>query len=400
MGQKKLVRKAEPPTKRKIAWPRWTGFKGKTAWDWLDLLVVPLVLAVLGLSFAIVQQQLANKQEAIRQQAIEEQRAHNATTQAYLDVMKQLLLDEDLGSSESSRRVDALARAQTLTTLKSLDAEHNEIVFAFLKQSGLLPLGAPGQPEEGLVPLYGSDLSAISLANTDLKWLNLRFTDLHRANLQNADMYFTNLTFANLSHANLEGAYLGESDLMFAALNEANLKDANFSGANLNYADLSGANLKSAKGLTQDQIDQAGAGDSSTLLPDSLDAPSWWSEPNRDSRLGASLAPLKSVKPAFGDEMGIPQDVGRSSDERGTYGALVYDVQPGEFADAAGFQPGDIIVSVWSGGHHGPSPVRGLEDMQDKLDRAGTDTEVLFIVRRWFFQEGWQEGLLKGKIGN
>jgi hypothetical protein len=212
-------------------------------------------------------------------------------------------------------------------------------------------------------------------------------------------MGITNLTFAELAHANLEGADLRDADLLFADLDDANLKDANFSGANLNYADLSGANLKSAKSLTQDQIDQAGAGDSSTLLPDSLDAPSWWSEPNRDSRLGASLAPLKSVKPAFGDEIGIPQDVG-SSDLWGTYGTLVYDVQPGEFADAAGFQPGDIILYVGKPGSGVVSPVHGLEDMQDELDRYPPDSQVRFIIRRWYFQEGWQKGSLEGKIGN
>src|SRR5215217_2211079 len=30
----------------------WTGFRGKTVWDFLQLLIVPLVLAVIGLWFA------------------------------------------------------------------------------------------------------------------------------------------------------------------------------------------------------------------------------------------------------------------------------------------------------------------------------------------------------------
>jgi hypothetical protein len=38
VGQKKLVRKAESPSKRGIAWPRWTGFRGMTVRDWLQLL--------------------------------------------------------------------------------------------------------------------------------------------------------------------------------------------------------------------------------------------------------------------------------------------------------------------------------------------------------------------------
>jgi hypothetical protein len=46
------------------------------------------------------------------------------------------------------------------------------------------------------------------------------------------------------------------------------------------------------------------------------------------------------------------------------------------------------------------SPVHGLEDMKDKLDRYPPDSQVTFIIRRWYFQEGWQEGFLEGKIGN
>ena len=55
MGKKKLVRKAEPPSKRGIAWPKWTGFRGKTAWDFLQLLIVPLMLVAIGLVFSLQQ---------------------------------------------------------------------------------------------------------------------------------------------------------------------------------------------------------------------------------------------------------------------------------------------------------------------------------------------------------
>jgi hypothetical protein len=56
--QKKLVRKAEPPTKRSIRWPRWTGFRGRTVWDWLELLsalAVPIVVVVVGAIFSAQQ---------------------------------------------------------------------------------------------------------------------------------------------------------------------------------------------------------------------------------------------------------------------------------------------------------------------------------------------------------
>jgi hypothetical protein len=67
VGRKKLVRKAEPPAKRGIAWPRWTGFRGMTVRDWLELLIVPLVLVVISFLFTVQQDQ--------RQQRTENQRA-------------------------------------------------------------------------------------------------------------------------------------------------------------------------------------------------------------------------------------------------------------------------------------------------------------------------------------
>jgi hypothetical protein len=71
VGQKKLVRKAEPPSKRRLRWPRWTGLPGKTVWDWLQLLVVSLMLVALGFWFA-------TRQEA-RQQQIEGQTSRSSS---------------------------------------------------------------------------------------------------------------------------------------------------------------------------------------------------------------------------------------------------------------------------------------------------------------------------------
>ena len=36
MERKKPGRRAEEASERRIAWPRWTGFRGKTGWDCFD----------------------------------------------------------------------------------------------------------------------------------------------------------------------------------------------------------------------------------------------------------------------------------------------------------------------------------------------------------------------------
>ena len=113
MGRKKLVRKAEPSSKRGIAWPRWTGFRGKTVWEWMQLLIVPLVLTVLGLFLTTAQQdvrqQAIENQRAEAERELSEQRAQDEALQAYLDQMSGLLLERDLRASEKGSEVRTLA---------------------------------------------------------------------------------------------------------------------------------------------------------------------------------------------------------------------------------------------------------------------------------------------------
>ncbi len=119
MGRKKLVRKAEPPSKRRIRWPRWTGFRGMTIRDWLTLFIVPLSLVIISLVFTAQQdqrQQQIENQRAERELA--EQRAQDEALQAYLDQMSALLLERDLRESEEDSEIRTLAQARTLTVLR------------------------------------------------------------------------------------------------------------------------------------------------------------------------------------------------------------------------------------------------------------------------------------------
>ena len=87
----------------------------KSLWAWLDLLIVPAVLAIGGYLFA------RSENRATRVAA--EQRAQDEALQAYLDQMGQLLLDKDrpLQQSEEGSAVRTVARARTLAVLRRLD---------------------------------------------------------------------------------------------------------------------------------------------------------------------------------------------------------------------------------------------------------------------------------------
>jgi hypothetical protein len=96
----------------------------KTLWDWLQLFIVPLALATLGLWFSA--------QQDTRQQQLEEQRARNAALQAYLDQMSQLMLEGDLRASEEDSEV------RTQTVLGQLDSDRKASVVQFLYKASLI----------------------------------------------------------------------------------------------------------------------------------------------------------------------------------------------------------------------------------------------------------------------
>src|SRR5215213_8284559 len=86
---------------------RWTGFGQykvngevqpfKTLWDWLDLLIVPIVLAIGGYLFTRSEsqrtQEAADQQRTLDRELADERRQDDML-QAYLDGMSELLSDE------------------------------------------------------------------------------------------------------------------------------------------------------------------------------------------------------------------------------------------------------------------------------------------------------------------
>ncbi len=128
--------------------PRWAGFEKKTLWDWLQMLVVPLMLVLVGVGFAWQQdarQDATEARRAERERTVEDQRAQDTALQAYLDQMSGLMIgEESLRDSQEGSAVRTLARARTATVVQRLDAERNQDVMLFLSEAGLLG-GKPGR---------------------------------------------------------------------------------------------------------------------------------------------------------------------------------------------------------------------------------------------------------------
>lgn len=249
--------------------------RGKTLWDWMELLVVPIVLATgawwLNKSERENEHEIAekNREEDGR---IADERRHQSTLEAYFDRMVELLLEHDLMDNESERKVlSTIARTRTLAVLRSLDANRKGHVVQFLYESGLIStervvvnLSEADLSGANLfwANLRGAHLSKVNLSEADLSGLvDLRDAHLIRTNLQRtdligADLRGAKLIGADLRRAKLSGAHLNNIDLSMADLCGASLIGADLSGADLSNVDLNGVYLFGAT-VTDEQLAQA-----------------------------------------------------------------------------------------------------------------------------------------------
>lgn len=265
---------------------------GKTVWDWLSLLGVPLVLTFFGLWLQELQQKRADEQAHIEKikeaQRIQDEEAREAqriqveleiaknnqreeAIQTYFDRVSALLIDKNLmaltskldqeGECLTDREKDQIdatvnvIRAATLSILRRLgdDGQRKGVIVQFLIESQILrrlKLSLRG------ADLRGASLRGINLQGIDLRQANLVGADLISANftkaqLENADLRESNLSYAKLNEANLAKTILFEAALyraefIQADLHGAQLCRADIGGVDFNQADLRGANLSEA----------------------------------------------------------------------------------------------------------------------------------------------------------
>jgi uncharacterized protein YjbI with pentapeptide repeats len=258
---------------------------GKTVWDWLGLIGVPMTLAVLGIWFQSQEQTRANR-DAQEQRRLAAEENKEETLQRYFDRVSQLLIEKDLISLSRQTKnaivesASNVIRARTLSVLRSFtqDGERRGSVVLFLIETEMLhklkvslansQLAGANLTEADLskvnirgANLIGADLSDADLIDANLSGADLTGADLSGADLSGADLAGANLTgadlaganltraylrWANLSVANLTGAYLSRADLTGAKLNGSSLKGADLSGADLSRADLFGADISKA----------------------------------------------------------------------------------------------------------------------------------------------------------
>jgi hypothetical protein len=278
-----------------------SGFHKRTLWNWLDLLFVPIVLAIGGYLFTrsennrtlyTADRRAQEERRIADQRTLEErriaderietdrklakERIQDEVLQSYINEMGQMLLDrvKPLRQASSDDESALVAWVRTLAALDRLDASRKKTILLFLYRAGLigrpdvivpddpaawkelrdeakpadqrvesafqrLLAGARETYTPAIMSLAGADLNDIDLKHEDLLGINLSQTVMKGADLTAVTLYEN----ATLRSADLEGARLSVAQLRQTTLSYADLTNADLSAADLEWAVLENATL-------------------------------------------------------------------------------------------------------------------------------------------------------------
>jgi uncharacterized protein YjbI with pentapeptide repeats len=228
----------------RIFW-NWTGFGEKKLWDIIQILFVPVALAVAGFWFQgfTKDQEVKLADSKIKQELkVADDKAKQETLTKYLDQMSDLL-QKGLLKSKQDSPIFIISQSKTVIALQSLDPVRQHLVVQFLESANLNGL------DGGKGLLYRAKLSKAQLEKADLSGANFKEADFSGAQLKGANLSGADLSGTNLSEANLHGVNLSRTNLQGTLLVESNFKEAYFfhtklQGANIIGADFRRVNLK------------------------------------------------------------------------------------------------------------------------------------------------------------
>ena len=239
----------------------WTGFgsyttpngihiRGKTLWDWAELLLIPVFLGLAAIWFNYYAGKVS------REVALDQYR--ETVLLKYFDDIAELIKNDELLSVVQNKDPYSPSRIvawqKTVATSRMIDLNRKNLLLDFLYYSDLIYNNT--NYTKNVINLYNSEFS-----NIDYKNSHLTNTNLRGVIFRDADLTGTRLYQANLSESNLQNAVLDNCNMFNADISKAELKGANLRGVNLQLA-----NLEEAK-ITEKQLSNL-VGLAGAIMPD------------------------------------------------------------------------------------------------------------------------------------
>ncbi|MCA2711086.1 MAG: pentapeptide repeat-containing protein [Microcystis sp. M015S2] len=232
---------------------KWSGFQKKSFWDWLQLLIVPLMLAFGGLyvnyAFETRDKQIAEegKQQELLKDYFSKMQTLIVETKKSKDSQPKIV--ETKKSVETTKSKDSqpnpdgspllpefipIAQALTLAVLDELDGKRKGKVISYLADSKLITANIKDQKSKPVIYLRKANLKEIVLEDVSLDGLSITGADMTEAKLTEVILTNSNLVSSKFINATLDtvdfsGSKLGNSNFYDADLkNITRSEDSDF----------------------------------------------------------------------------------------------------------------------------------------------------------------------------
>lgn len=216
---------------------KWSGFQKKTLWDWLQLLIIPLMLA-LGAFYLNSASESSRVQEQIKQEILTD----------YFSKMQGLIVEtkkskQTPGYKESNSEERLLtefrptAQALTLSVLEQLDGKRKGKVIIYLAESQLITVDNNKPYSQPEINLYGANLKGMVL------------NDVNQVETVNKRRLGVAITGADITDSTIKnvrlfvGSQLRESKFIQANLTDVYFTDADMQGVQFIKSQMTGVDF-------------------------------------------------------------------------------------------------------------------------------------------------------------
>ncbi len=198
---------------------KWSGFQNKQLWNWLELLIIPILLVIGGFILE------NNAEQRIKDSSIEKEKQESL--KEYFKSVQMIVASSSKRNSSKtkpSKLVDNLTyidkeliESFTQLVLSEINGDQKRQVVKFLYELELIKCNQQKNCPN-VINLDPFDLTEAKLENLDLKKIFL-----HGANLTSAKLNGTNLEFADLQNTILE-----KTEFNLARLKNVNMGQTSF----------------------------------------------------------------------------------------------------------------------------------------------------------------------------
>jgi hypothetical protein len=282
---------------------KWSGFQKKSFWDWLQLLIVPLMLAF-GAFYL-------NYASETRDKQIAEEGKQQELLKDYFSKMQTLILAEktlpksnnkptgspslDQNQPKLSPESQAIARALTLAVLDELDGKRKGKVISYLADSKLI-IEDPMLKSKSEINLEHANLKYIVLQDVVMPFVKINNADMTNARLDNVDLSNSDLADSDLSEATLKDVKLIEAKVYRVNFTKTNLTGVNFSNTDLNNSNFYNATLDNITFSSFTILDQACFSEQPIITNMDANSREFWKKEIRQKKI-RKIASQSECKP-------------------------------------------------------------------------------------------------------